>query len=112
MQIAIPWFNNKLNPNNQSHWAIKAKLKAKQKNDCYYIALEAGPPDKADIYNLSITFHPPDKRNRDIDNSLSAIKSGLDGIAMAWKINDKQFRYNRLDFGEVIKNGNIIININ
>ncbi len=109
MKLILPWFNKFLNPNNKVHWAVKAKLRAKQRSDAYWIALEAPKPPKADKYNLEIIFYPPDERHRDIDNCLSACKGFLDGVAMAWKVNDKQFRFKDLDFGNVIKNGAIVI---
>ena len=38
--------------------------------------------------HLDITFYPPDRRKRDLDNMLSAIKYGLDGIALASGVDD------------------------
>ncbi len=111
MIITLPWFNRVLNPNDKSHWRVKANARIKQKSDAIYLARESGKPPVMDIYPLEITFHPPDKRQRDIDNCLSACKGALDGIAIAWKVNDKQFRFVNLDFGDVIKNGAIIITI-
>jgi crossover junction endodeoxyribonuclease RusA len=40
---------------------------------------------------IEITFYPPDKRHRDADNMVASIKAGLDGIADALKVNDRQF---------------------
>jgi crossover junction endodeoxyribonuclease RusA len=41
---------------------------------------------------LTITFVMPDKRLRDTDNCLAAAKAGLDGMADALGINDRQFQ--------------------
>lgn len=112
MEISLPWFNKVLNPNDTSHWAVKMNAKKTQKSTAFWLGLEAKAPKKADIYNLEIIFYPPCNRARDIDNCLAACKSMLDGLAMAWKVNDKQFRYKELIFGDVIKKGMILIRIN
>lgn len=108
-QIVLPWFNKLLNPNTKAHWAEKAIAKKKQKLDAIHITKLSIPPAPADLYHLSILFCPPDHRCRDIDNCLAAIKNALDGVAEACKVNDKQFRYKKIDFGDVVKNGKIII---
>ncbi len=41
---------------------------------------------------LTITFVMPDKRLRDTDNCLAAAKAGLDGMADALGVNDRQFQ--------------------
>ena len=110
-EIELPWYNPKLNPNKRPHWAVKAKLKKKQRADAYYIAKAAGNPPVYDMYNLKITFHPPGDYGYDIDNSIASIKGAIDGIADAWGVNDKNFRYDGSDFGEVVENGKIIIEI-
>jgi crossover junction endodeoxyribonuclease RusA len=58
-------------------------------------------PKKTD---LNIIFHPPDRRHRDLDNMLASIKSGLDGVADAWGVNDREFKIS-LSVGNVIKLG-------
>ena len=40
---------------------------------------------------IEVTFYPPDKRHRDADNMVASIKAGLDGLADALKVNDKNF---------------------
>jgi len=39
---------------------------------------------------LEVEFYPPDNRPRDKDNMIAAFKAGQDGLADAWKINDKR----------------------
>lgn len=56
-----------------------------------------------------IIFHPPDKRHRDLDNMLASIKYGLDGIALAWGVNDKDFKPITIDIGEPVAKGQITI---
>ena len=111
MELILPWYNPKLNPNKRTHWAPKAKLKKKQKSDAYYIAKASGKPTVRDTYNLKIIYHPPGNYGYDIDNCQASIKSALDGIADAWEVNDKQFRFNGSDFGDVVKHGKIVISL-
>lgn len=39
---------------------------------------------------LEVEFFPPDNRPRDKDNMIAAFKAGQDGLADAWKINDRR----------------------
>lgn len=41
---------------------------------------------------MTVTFVMPDKRLRDTDNCLAAAKAGLDGMADALGVNDRQFQ--------------------
>lgn len=43
------------------------------------------------MLRLSITFYRPNRRSYDRDNLLARMKSGLDGMCDALKINDKRF---------------------
>lgn len=58
-----------------------------------------------------IIFHPPSARGFDLDNALASIKSGLDGIAESWGVNDKMFRPITIDFGDKVDNGHVSISI-
>lgn len=53
--------------------------------------------------HLTLEFVPPDRRSYDRDNLVARMKSGLDGLADAFKINDKQFTTltARLDAGQI-----------
>ena len=74
------------------HWAKKAKFKKAYRHTCWALALEAKLEVVADPkIKLEITFYPPDKRHRDADNMVAAIKSGLDGVADALRVNDRCF---------------------
>lgn len=50
--------------------------------------------------HVRIIFHAPDRRKRDLDNLLSSCKAYLDGIALAYGINDTLFRPITIDFAE------------
>ena len=91
--VFLPWPPKELSPNASIHWAKKAKFKKAYRHDCWALALEASlkAPEGPEKIRLEITFYPPDKRHRDADNMVAAIKSGLDGLADALRVNDRLF---------------------
>ena len=107
----FPWPDKKLSPNARVHRMHLAKVKAKQRSDCFYIAKQEKPKFNGNI-PITIIFHPPTKHKRDLDNCLASCKGMLDGIADAWGIDDARFRPITIDFGEVVKNGAVVITFN
>ena len=90
--VFLPWPPKELSPNSALHWAKKAKKKKEYRQACWALTLEAKLEATGDQkIPMEITFYPPDKRHRDADNMVAAIKSGLDGVADALKVNDRQF---------------------
>ena len=91
--VFLPWPPKELSPNASIHWAKKVKFKKAYRHDCWALALEVGlkAPQGPEKIRLKITFYPPDKRHRDADNMVAAIKSGLDGLADALRVNDRLF---------------------
>ena len=90
--VILPWPYKELSPNATLHWAKKAKFKKSYRQACWALTLEAKlTADKSGKVPILITFYPPDKRHRDADNMVASIKAGLDGVADALKINDRQF---------------------
>ena len=90
--VYLPWPPKELSPNATIHWAKKSKFKKSYRQTCWALALEAkleAPSDSK--IKLEITFYPPDKRHRDADNMVASIKSGLDGLADALRVNDRCF---------------------
>lgn len=106
--IEYPWFNKVLNPNSRKHWAVVASAKKKQRQSARL--LTKGKPKPID-YDIDIIFNPPCNRKRDKDNCLAAIKGLLDGVADAWGVDDHLFNP-RIKWGQVVKNGSIIIEYN
>jgi len=92
-KVVLPWPPKELSPNSSLHWSKKAKKKKEYRTACWALALEAGlkAPESDGKIELEITFCPPDKRHRDADNMVAAIKSGLDGLADALRVNDRLF---------------------
>jgi crossover junction endodeoxyribonuclease RusA len=96
--LTIPWFPAELKPNSRVFRLKKALAAKKYRQACYLLA-KGHPPMSG---HLKIVFYPPDRRARDLDNCLAAIKSGLDGVADAWAINDRLFRPLTIDFGDAV----------
>ena len=94
LTIDLPWPPTVLNPNNRSHWAKKAKARAKHRADCYHLTKSASRNVLFIDGNIPIKlqFFKPTKRSTDADNLLSACKGMIDGIAEALAINDKRFK--------------------
>ena len=92
-KVILPWPPKELSPNATLHWAKKSKKKKEYRTACWALALEAKlkAPEGDGKIEMEVTFCPPDKRHRDADNMVAAIKSGLDGVADALKVNDRRF---------------------
>lgn len=113
--IELPWFPPELSPNKRIYWRAKNPIKAAYRDQCARIVgLRHGlhAPAGTKHMPISIVFHPPDKRSRDLDNCLAGFKAGIDGLSMAMGLNDKNFRPITIDFGDVVKNGKIVIKFN
>lgn len=106
--IELPWPPKELRANTRKDRRYSTSVRAKYRSDCMYLAL-GKCPEYTDTIPLNIIFHPPSKRHMDLDNCLSSIKYGLDGVADAWGVNDKIFRPITIDFGEPVKHGKVII---
>jgi crossover junction endodeoxyribonuclease RusA len=96
MQITLPWPPKELSPNARMNWAALAKIKAEYRKVCYFNAIEQDCKtrvfDKTTALPMSVTFYQPDRRHRDDDNMIQAFKSGRDGLADAFGVNDRLFR--------------------
>lgn len=90
-RLALPWPPKELSLNYSGHWAPRAAAVKKYRFAVKILALQAKwqIPEEGKIY-LEVEFYPPDRRPRDKDNMVGAFKAGQDGLADAWKINDKR----------------------
>jgi len=109
--LTIPWFPSALKPNSSTHWRAKLKPKEQYREACRLLALQNIPELPEGNIHLYVTFHAPNKRAFDLDNALAAAKNGIDGVCLAWGINDKRFRPITIDFGEPVKNGKITLTL-
>jgi crossover junction endodeoxyribonuclease RusA len=119
--INLPFPNGKLSPNRAKgmHWGATSSLKGRQFDDAYTAAYQAISTITAKEWTplvgrtipLTVTFNEPDRRMRDLDNLLAAAKSAIDGIATALTVNDKHFSPITVVRGEVVKGGQMIVEV-
>ena len=96
IEVTLPWPPKTLSPNARLHWAALAKAKKAYRTECFMQMRIAGATTKSFPVGaklaVDLQFVPPDKRQRDQDNMLAAMKSGLDGIADCLGIDDRHFK--------------------
>jgi crossover junction endodeoxyribonuclease RusA len=90
--LVLPWPPKELSPNARVHRLAKARAAKAYRHACWVLTKEAGVSLGDLPMHLKITFVPPTRQARDLDNCLAAIKSGIDGMADALKVNDRDFR--------------------
>lgn len=94
LELQLPWPPAQLSPNARLHWAIAYRAKAKYRDHCWAVVraqTQQRLEDKRD-YALELRFVPPDRRSYDRDNLIARMKAGIDGLADALLIDDKQFK--------------------
>lgn len=109
--VKLPWPAKELNPNARVHFRAKAATVKEYRTSAYWLTKASGmaAPAEGGIA-LRIDFHPPDKRRRDLDNMLSSVKAGIDGVADALEVNDLRFGY-WLSREDPVKGGAVIVSI-
>lgn len=103
--IVLSWPHRNLSPNARTHWAAKSRVSGKAKTDAFYATKAANPQP---FTSFHLIFCPPDNRKRDLDNLIASMKSPLDGMAMALRVNDNAFRFTA-EIGEVVPGGRVIV---
>jgi crossover junction endodeoxyribonuclease RusA len=99
--VTFPWPPAELKPNVKSHWAKKAKSVASYKETCFYLTKEAKIA-QTPYTSMELVFYPPNKRKFDLDNMLATMKSGIDGMCTALKIDDNCFKKISIEMAEDI----------
>jgi len=93
IEVKLVWPSAKLSPNVKQHWAVKAAAVKKYRRECF-IETKFQVPNvikPEGRLTLEVEFYPPQRRAYDRDNLLARMKSGIDGMADALGINDKEF---------------------
>ena len=110
MIVLLPWPPKELSPNAREHFHAKAKVAKSYRQLAHLLACGGKAPVGLDAAKVIITFEPPDNRRRDLDNMLSSIKSGLDGIAAAIGVDDSKWSLT-IRKGEVVKGGLVTVEV-
>ena len=91
-ELTLAWPPRELSPNARTHWAVLAKAKRTYREACAMTAIRQGAKRiGADELHLTLTFYPPSRRAFDLDNALSRMKSGLDGLADVLGVDDSRW---------------------
>jgi crossover junction endodeoxyribonuclease RusA len=100
--VVLPWPSGTLSPNSRHHWRYVAKAKKEYRAACGVLAMADGARLAAPVMaqaveagrkiRLHCEFFPPDKRRHDDANLMHRMKSGIDGIADALGIDDRNFK--------------------
>ena len=111
MQVTLPWPPAAMKPNARAHWAIKARAAKAHKHACQVICMGQGIralgwPAMA----VALEFRPPSARRADLDNMLSAMKAGLDGLSAASGVDDSLWHLT-LKRGAPVKDGAVRVSI-
>lgn len=92
LRLILPWPPAALSPNGRLHWASKARAVGQYRRACWAQAMEQGARRiEADRLHVALTFVPPDRRRYDLDNLLSRMKAGLDGLAAVLGVDDSRW---------------------
>lgn len=117
MRIVLPGLpNSKAYPNRKTHYLGLSKIRNEQKEEIIAYVLVQGRPDYPfNRAHITITWRSKDKRDRDIDNLLSAMKGSIDGLTHAGVIVDdsaKHLSYTLYyDWGDNVKESETILDI-
>jgi crossover junction endodeoxyribonuclease RusA len=111
-KITLPWPPKQLSPNARVHWAKKAGIAKRYKQQCFVLAkLENVKAPETDRIHLFVNIYKPDRRVRDQDNIEASLKYLYDGVADALCVNDSRFVIHTNVCEEIINGGIIMITI-
>lgn len=111
MNVTLPWPPAAMKPNARAHWAIKARAAKSHKHACQVICMGQGIralgwPAMA----VTLEFCPPTARRADLDNMLSAMKAGLDGLSAASGVDDSMWHLT-IRRGSPVKGGAVNVTV-
>lgn len=112
-ELILPYPPKILNPNTPGGWKAKASARKKYRNDCWGAA-QASPKPQLPLTGdipMTFTFHPPSKNYPDSDNALSSAKNGVDGVCLAWGIDDSRFNPITIVRGFAMQPGQVVISV-
>lgn len=108
--IQLPFPEKALWPNGRAHWATKSRAFAKHKAwaaNAMRAALPACFKHNGEPIRLRYTITPKTRHAIDRDNCVAAMKAYQDGIALAFKVDDKCFAVPEIVFAEPMKPGKV-----
>lgn len=111
--IILPWPDRALSPNasKRHRWHKQPAKVAAHKVGLVQARLVTADFDRKANLRVHLTFHPPDKRKRDWDNVAASLKPYQDGWCEALGIDDQQLRCGTWEWGEVVKDGQVVVRL-
>lgn len=110
--FVLPWPPRQLSPNVRQHWSLLAKVKRRYRQACWASVLQqkvklpgSGP------WRLELQFGAPDRSARDDDNLVAMMKAGIDGIADAFQIDDRDLKLAAPLRGKIMPGGCVWVRI-
>lgn len=114
LKVTLPWPARSLSPNGRhAHFMSRSRAVKRYRDTAYVLALQARPrpvPAGAEL-RVALQFSPPCVRSRDDDNLVASMKSGLDGVAKAMRIDDSRFRLDTPQHGAVVAGGAVTLRV-
>ena len=109
--LMLPWPPASLSPNTRQHYMALARARKRYRHDCWLSARAQGVRRiHAERVHVSIRFAPPTRRHYDMDNLLSRLKSGLDGLADVLGVDDSRWSL-RIEMAEPVKGGSVYVEV-
>lgn len=114
LKVVLPWPARVLSPNARAHWAVKRRAVQEARRfahaEAFYKSQGARATPLGKI-EYRCSFYPPDRRARDEDNLVASMKSYLDGVADALRVNDAKFHLLEPFVGEPCKPGRVELDL-
>lgn len=114
LEVTLPWPSRSLSPNGRhAHFMSRSRAVRRYRDTAYVLALQARPrPVPAGVeLRVALLFSPPCVRSRDEDNLVASMKSGLDGVAKAMRLDDSRFRLDPPQHGAVVAGGAVTLRV-
>ena len=111
--VELSWPAKQLSPNGRYHHMVRHRYAKAAKTEAGW-ATKAAPGWRdfgGDRFDVLIRAYPPVNRRRDADNIIASCKAALDGIADALGVDDSTFNAPRVEWGDVVEHGKIVVRI-
>lgn len=108
--VTLPWPSTALSPNSRTHHMALFRAKKAYRAACVWQAKAQGVKlVNAEALHVHLTFHKPTRRAMDLDNMLSRMKSGLDGLAEVLGVDDSLWTIS-IEFSQTV-GGMVVVEV-
>lgn len=89
MKLILAYPPKELSPNSRGHWGERIKPKNDTKTSAWAAARARIKEKPAAPVTMIFNYYPP--KAQDQDNALARSKAIIDGLSLAWGVDDKHF---------------------